>query len=85
MCGIVGLFFKRGAVNGGASFATRSRFAADSLLEGDGFEPSVPRSEPSRTSESPVGSVEVLVGRAVLYEPTPIKGRRGWPSQIRRW
>jgi hypothetical protein len=41
MCGIVGLFFKRGAVNGGASSAAR-RFAADSLLEGDGFEASVP-------------------------------------------
>jgi hypothetical protein len=46
--------------------------------------------EPSRTSESPVDaalprSVEVLVGRAVLYEPTPIKGIRVWPSQIRRW
>jgi hypothetical protein len=33
----------RGAVNGGASSAARSRFAADSLLEGEGFEPSVPR------------------------------------------
>jgi hypothetical protein len=28
------LFFKRGAVNGGASSAARSRFAADSLLVG---------------------------------------------------
>jgi hypothetical protein len=49
-----------------------------------------PPQEPSRTSESPVDaalprSVEVLVGRAVLYEPTPIKGIRVWPSQIRRW
>src|SRR5580704_14065985 len=49
-----------------------------------------PPQEPARTSESPVDaalprSVEVLVGRAVLYEPTPIKGIRVWPSQIRRW
>jgi hypothetical protein len=43
MCGIVGLFFKRGAVNGGASSAARSRFAADSLLEQAGFELVVPR------------------------------------------
>jgi hypothetical protein len=56
---------------GGASSAARSRFAADSLLEGVGFEPSVPGE--SRGSRQ-VNILQILAGRLSGY---PTVGRCG--------
>src|ERR1700730_4088860 len=81
-----------GADSGSGALMKGSRFAADSMLEGDGFEPSVPRerslllprSELARRNRLAAGTgfgVGAVEGRGGQWFRWSGGGRGGWRGQ----